>query len=149
MGESRFEPAVVVFCCWWCSYGAADLAGASKMSYPPNVRIVRVPCSGRVDLIHILRAFLDGADGVMVTGCLKDGCHYVDGNLKAERRVNRLKELLDQTPLGGDRLEMRFMSAAESNKFVEATGEFVEKIRRLGESPLKKSIRRVVYVREA
>lgn len=134
----EFEPKIVAFCCWWCAYGAADLAGTSKMHYPPNILIVRVPCSGRVDPLHILAAFENGADGVMVEGCLRDGgCHYIDGNMKAERRVKWLKEMLEAIGLGGDRLEMYFMSAGEPDKFVKAAHEFYERIKKLGPSPLK------------
>jgi len=136
--ETDFKPVIVTFCCWWCAYGAADLAGTSKMNYPRNIRIVRVPCSGRVDPLHILSAFQRGADGVMLEGCLKDGgCHYIDGNMKAERRINSLKEQLEGAGLGKDRLEMYFMSAGEPDKFVKAAEEFNERIKKLGPSPLK------------
>ncbi|MEM2906236.1 MAG: hydrogenase iron-sulfur subunit [Candidatus Bathyarchaeia archaeon] len=132
-----FEPKILAFCCWWCSYGAADLAGTSKMEYPTNVRIVRVPCTGRVDPLHILEAFSRGADGVLVAGCLKDGCHYVDGNIKAEARVMGLKKKLKAVGLGDERLEMYFMSAAQSDRFVQSVTEFTERIAKLGPSPLK------------
>ncbi len=132
-----FEPSIVAFCCWWCAYGAADLAGISKLDYPTNVRIVRVPCTGRVDALHILRAFEEGADGVIVAGCLKDGgCHYVDGNMKAERRVTGLKRSLEAIGLGDQRLEMYFMSAGMPDKFVQSVTQFTEGIRKLGPSPI-------------
>jgi coenzyme F420-reducing hydrogenase delta subunit len=138
MDESK-EPVVVTFCCWWCAYGAADLAGSSKMDYPSNVRIVRVPCTGRIDAIHILSAFQEGADGVMVEGCLKDGgCHYIDGNMKAEKRVTALKKQLEGIGFSGDRLEMYFMSAGEPDKFIKAAADFFEKMKKIGPSPLKK-----------
>ena len=138
MGKGKdFEPVVVAFCCWWCAYGAADLAGMSKMEYPVNIRIVRVPCSGRVDQMHILRAFKEGADGVVVAGCLEGGCHYVDGNIKCKRRVEDLKKKLEAIGLGSERLEMYFMSASMSTKFVECMKEFYERIKRLGPSPLR------------
>jgi F420-non-reducing hydrogenase iron-sulfur subunit len=133
----NFEPSIVAFCCWWCAYGAADLAGISKLDYPTNVRIVRVPCTGRIDPLHILKAFQEGADGVIVAGCLKDGgCHYVDGNMKAERRVNRLKRSLEAVGLGDRRLEMYFMSAGMPDKFVQSVTQFTEEIQKLGPSPL-------------
>lgn len=133
MGSTTFEPKIVAFCCWWCAYGAADLAGISKLTYPASVRIVRVPCSGRVDALHILRAFRAGADGVIVAGCLKDGgCHYVDGNMKAERRVKALKKALDSIGIGSERLEMYFLSAGMPDKFVEYTTEFARRIEQLG-----------------
>jgi coenzyme F420-reducing hydrogenase delta subunit len=135
--RDEFEPSIVAFCCWWCAYGAADLAGMSKMDYPTNVRIVRVPCTGRVDVLHILKAFKEGADGVIVAGCLKDGgCHYVDGNMKAERRVSGLKRSLEAIGLGDQRLEMYFMSAGMPEKFVQSVTQFTETIRKLGPSPL-------------
>jgi len=139
--KKDFEPVIVAFCCWWCAYGAADLAGSSKMDYPTNIRIVRVPCSGRVDPLHILHAFKEGADGVMVAGCLKDGgCHYIDGNMKAEKRVLQLKKQLESVGFGGDRLEIYFMSAGEPDKFVKAATEFYERIKKLGPNPLKKEV---------
>jgi len=137
--RSEFEPAVVAFCCWWCAYGAADLAGSSKMEYPANIRIIRVPCSGRVDPLHILHAFKKGADGVMVAGCLKDGgCHYIDGNVKAEKRIIQLKSQLKSVGIGTDRLEMYFMSAGEPDKFVKAARDFYERVSKLGPNPLKR-----------
>jgi len=133
MDQTVFEPKIVAFCCWWCAYGAADLAGISKLTYPSSVRIVRVPCSGRVDALHILRAFRTGADGVIVAGCLKDGgCHYVDGNMKAEKRVRELKKALDSIGIGNERLEIYFLSAGMPDKFVEYTTEFARRIERLG-----------------
>ena len=135
---TEFEPKVLAICCWWCSYGAADLAGTSKMEYPTNVRIVRVPCTGRVDPVHVLRAFNNGADGVIVAGCLKDGCHYVDGNIKAEARVMNLKRKLKAIGLGDERLEMYFMSAAQSDRFVQAVTEFTERTAKLGPTPLRR-----------
>lgn len=136
--SEEFKPVIIAFCCWWCGYGAADLAGLSKMDYPVNVRIIRVPCSGRVDPLHILDAFSKGADGVMVVGCLKDGgCHYIDGNMKAEKRILKLKKQLDSIGFGGDRLEMYFMSAGEPDKFVKAAREFYERIKGLGPNPLR------------
>lgn len=133
MEQTVFEPKIVAFCCWWCAYGAADLAGISKMTYPSSVRIVRVPCSGRVDTVHILRAFQMGADGVIVAGCLKDGgCHYVSGNMEADRRVKELKKALDSIGIGSERLQICFLSAGMPDKFVEYTTEFARKIEQLG-----------------
>jgi len=133
MSQTVFEPKIVAFCCWWSAYGAADLAGISKMAYPSSVRIVRVPCSGRVDTLHILRAFRNGADGVIVAGCLKDGgCHYVNGNMKADRRMKELKKALDSIGIGSERLQMCFLSAGMPDKFVEYTTEFARKIEQLG-----------------
>jgi len=133
-----FEPKIVVFCCNWCSYAAADLAGVSRYQYPPNVRIVRVPCSGKVDPIYILKALEMGADAVLVTGCLEGDCHYLTGNFYARDRVEHLKEDLKKIGLDG-RLEMFFASAAMGREFAEKMKEFTEKIRKLGPSPLRAS----------
>lgn len=126
------EISIVAFCCNECSYAAADLAGTSRIQYPAAVRIIRVPCTGNVDLTYILKAFKDGADGVIVAGCLKDRCHYTDGNLKAEARVEFLKDIFESIGLGRSRLEMYFMSSAMFDIFVDKVKEFTERIRRVG-----------------
>jgi len=125
------EPSIVCFACRWCAYAAADTAGVMRLQYPCSVRLILVPCSGRVDAIHILTAFARGADGVMVAGCLKDGCHYIDGNIKAERRVNAMKEALDVMGIEGERVEMFFLSAGMPDKFVESVINFTERINKL------------------
>jgi coenzyme F420-reducing hydrogenase delta subunit len=132
-----FEPVIVAFCCHYCAYTAADMAGSMRRSYPPNVHILRVPCSGKVDAIHIMKAFQKGADGVYVAGCLEGDCHFKDGNLKAARRVAYVKRLLDEIGIGGDRLEMMTMSAGMGERFAATASEFTEKIRRLGPNPVK------------
>lgn len=134
--KSAFTPRIVSFCCHYCSYGAADLAGTSKMSYPVNVEIIRVPCSGRVDPLHVIEALRDGADGVMVTGCLKDQCHFVTGNLHAEKRMQKLAKDLEAIGLGG-RLVFELMSAGMAGKWVESASSFYERILELGPNPLK------------
>lgn len=126
------DVSIVAFCCNECSYAAADLAGTSRIQYPATVRIIRVPCTGQVDLTYILKAFKEGADGVIVAGCLRDRCHYTDGNLKAEARVEFLKEIFESIGLGKTRLEMYFMSSAMSDVFVNKVKEFSEAIRKLG-----------------
>jgi coenzyme F420-reducing hydrogenase delta subunit len=138
VSEHGFEPVIVAFCCEHCAYAAADLAGTSRMQYPPNIRIVRLPCTGKADMLYILKAFQLGADGVMVCGCLKGGCHFTDGNLKCEARVQFLKRILDLLGFGGDRLDMFFMSSAMAGEFVKVAREFTERIRRLGPNPLFK-----------
>ncbi len=129
---SQFEPNILAFCCNYCAYAAADIAGVSRMQYPPNVRIIRLPCSGKVDITYILRAFEGGADGVMVCGCLKGGCHFVEGNLHAEDRIKLAKEILEAIGIGGERLNMYFISSAMAPKFVEVAKEVTENIRKLG-----------------
>jgi len=132
-----FEPIVLCFACQWCSYGAADLAGVSRIQYPPNVRIIRVPCSGRVDVLHVLRAFQNGADGVIITGCLIGDCHYIDGNVKAKDRVDVMRKSLGILGIDPERLQMGFASSAEGQKFAIMMTDFVEKTRKLGPNPLR------------
>ena len=140
MENNNFEPQIVAFCCHYCAYGAADLAGSMRLNYPANVKIVKLPCTGKVDIIYLLQAFEDGADGVYVAGCLEGNCHFTDGNIKAKRRVARAKKLLDEIGLDGTRLEMYNMSASMGPKFAEVAREMTKKIRELGPSPLRKKI---------
>lgn len=135
-GES-FEPIILCFACQWCSYAAADLAGISRIQYPPNIRILRVPCSGRVDVLHVVKAFLSGADGVIITGCLIGDCHYIDGNVKAKSRVEVMKKSLTALGTDPERLEIGFASSSEGQKFATMMTNFVEKIRKLGPNPLR------------
>ena len=108
--SEEFEPKILAYCCQWCSYAAADLAGSMRLQYPPNVRIIRVPCTGRVDTLYMLRAIEDGADGVFLSGCLLDDCHYVNGNYKALKRVEQVKGILrgpgHRARAGGDVLQL-------------------------------------------
>ena len=139
--SESFDPIVLCFACQWCSYGAADLAGVSRIQYPPNVRIIRVPCSGRVDVLHVLKAFQNGADGVIITGCLIGDCHYIDGNMKAKNRVDVMKKSLGALGIDLERLEIGFASSSEGKKFATMMTNFVEKIRRLGPNPLRVKVR--------
>lgn len=134
----HFEPVIVAFCCHYCAYTAADVAGSMRISYPPNVHIIKVPCSGKVDAIHIMKAFQKGADGVYVAGCLEGDCHFKDGNIKASRRIAYLKRLLDEIGVGGERLEILTMSAGMGDRFASTATEFTEHIRRLGPNPVKR-----------
>lgn len=134
-----YEPVIIGFCCHYCAYTAADMAGSMRLFYPPNVKIVRVPCTGKVDVIHIMRAFQKGADGVYVAGCLEGDCHFKNGNIKALKRVEYAKKLLDEVGIGGDRLEMINMSAGMGVVFARTATEFTEKIRSLGPNPSKQS----------
>jgi coenzyme F420-reducing hydrogenase delta subunit len=131
-----FEPVIVAFCCHYCAYTAADMAGSQRRCYPPNVKIVRVPCSGKVDTIHILKAFEKGADGVYVAGCLDGDCHFKNGNIRAARRVESVKGLLDEIGIGGERLEMVKMSAGMGERFADIAEQMTEKIRKLGPNPI-------------
>jgi F420-non-reducing hydrogenase iron-sulfur subunit len=132
----NFEPTIVAFCCHYCAYTAADMAGSQRICYPANVKIIRVPCSGKVDAIHILKAFEKGADGVVVAGCLEGDCHFKTGNFRAARRVAYVKKLLDEIGIGSERLEMVTMSAGMGDRFAEKAKEITEKIRGLGPSPI-------------
>ncbi len=132
-----FEPRIVAFCCRWCAYAGADLAGTSRISYPPNVRIIRVMCTGMVDEGYIMKAFEEGADGVLVAGCHPGDCHYVSGNLKAEKEVERVKKLLDAVGIGSGRLRLEWVSASEGEKFAKVVAEFVDELKKLGPSPIK------------
>lgn len=132
-----FEPRIVAFCCHYCAYGAADLAGVSRFQYPPNIEIIRVPCTGKVDVVYMLQAFELGADGVYVAGCLEGDCHFVTGNLRAKKRVEYAKQILDAVGIGGERLEMFHMSSAMGQTFAQVAWEMTERIKKLGPNPIK------------
>jgi coenzyme F420-reducing hydrogenase delta subunit len=133
----EFEPVIVAFCCHYCAYTAADQAGAQRLSYPANVKIVRVPCSGKVDALHLLKAFELGADGVYVAGCLAGDCHFASGNLRAARKVRQVRELMAEIGLESERIEMVLMSAGMGDRFAEVATEITERIRALGPSPIR------------
>ena len=137
---SEFEPKIIAFTCNWCSYAAADLAGTSRIGYPPNVEIIRVMCTGMVDPIYVLRAFEMGADGVLIAGCHPGDCHYISGNLRAEERVEILKRLLHTVGLENERLRLEWCSAAEGGKFAETIKGFVAQLKELGPSPYRKEV---------
>ncbi len=134
---SRFEPRILAFCCHYCAYAAADLAGTIRAQYPANVRIVRVPCSGKVDPLQILQALEKGVDGVLVAGCLEGGCHFQEGNLRARRRVEHLGRILDEIGMEPARLRMVNLSSAMGQGFASTITEFTEHVRQLGPSPLR------------
>lgn len=141
----EFEPKIVGFLCNWCSYAGADLAGVSRIQYPPNLRIIRVMCSGRIDPAFILEAFRSGADGVLLSGCHPGDCHYIAGNYKAQRRGILLKKLLEQLGLEPQRLRIEFVSASEGAKFATVVKEMVEDIKKLGPNPLKAQAESLIY----
>jgi F420-non-reducing hydrogenase iron-sulfur subunit len=128
---------IIAFCCNFCAYTAADLAGARRMQYPPNVRIVHVPCTGKLEMDHVLAAFERGIDGVLVAGCLEGGCHYIEGNLRAKRRIEAIREQLDEIGLGRDRLRMVNLSASMAPTFVQRVQEMIDTVTRMGPSPLR------------
>ena len=125
------EPAIIAFCCHYCAFTAADLAGTMRQQYPPNVRIVRLPCTGRAELNMFLQAFLEGADGVLVAGCEPGGCHFIKGNLRAMKRVDYAKQLLEEAGIDPERIEMRHIAASQGPLFAQVSRDFTEKIRSL------------------
>lgn len=138
--NKAFEPKILAFCCNWCSYAGADLAGVSRVQYPPNIRIIRVMCTGRIEPVHIIAAFESGgADGVVVSGCHPGDCHYISGNLRAEEQIKRLHRLFDIIGFDSRRLRLQWVSAAEGQLFGQYITEFVRLIKELGPNPLLKS----------
>lgn len=133
-----FEPRIVAFLCHWCTYTGADLAGTTRQQYPPNVRIVHLMCSGAVDVVYVLKALMDGADGVLVGGCHPGDCHYQSGNYKARRRVAILRNILAQLGIPEDRVWLRWISASEGKKFAETVTEMTEAIRAMGPCEFKR-----------
>jgi coenzyme F420-reducing hydrogenase delta subunit len=133
---AEFEPKIIGFLCNWCSYAGADLAGVSRIQYPPNMRVVRVMCSGRIDPIIPLEVFSKGADGVLILGCHPGDCHYSEGNLYEERKIKMVKKLLALTGLEPERLKLEWVSASEGQRFARLVSEFTEQIKNLGPSPL-------------
>jgi len=137
MSDKNFEPKLVAFCCHYCAYAAADLSGSMRLQYPPNVRIIRTPCTGRLEVEYYMKAFENGADGVLVAGCLEGGCHYIDGNLFAKKRVNATRELLEECGIEKERLRMINNSAAMATNLVNVINEMVDTIKKLGPNPVK------------
>jgi coenzyme F420-reducing hydrogenase delta subunit len=129
---SEFEPKIVAFCCNYCAFAAADLAGAMRLQYPPNVRIVKLPCTGTVDAIHLMKAFEDGADAIFVAGCLEGECHYLEGNLRAKKRIAYVKKLLAEVRIEPERIEMFNLSSAMGGRFAEIVEEMTERVIKLG-----------------
>jgi F420-non-reducing hydrogenase iron-sulfur subunit len=137
--KEEFEPRIIGFLCNWCAYAGADLAGVSRIQYPPNIRIVRVMCSGRIDPIFILEALRDGVDGVLIAGChLPSDCHYLSGNFKALRRITLLKEVLEDFGIEPERVKLEWVSASEGDRFAAIVRDMVEEIKKLGPNPIKK-----------
>ncbi len=129
---SDFDPKIVAYCCNFCAFAAADLAGAMRVQYPPNVRIIRLPCTGKVDAIHLMKSFEDGADGVFVAGCLEGECHYLEGNLRAKKRVAYVKKLLTEVGTDPQRVEMFNLSSAMGGQFAEYVEEMTKRIKEIG-----------------
>lgn len=129
---AEWEPKIIAFLCNWCSYAGADLAGTSRLQYPPNIRVIRVPCSGRINPLFIIKALTSGADAVMVSGCHPGDCHYLSGNMYARRRFVMLKRLLITAGIEPDRVHFTWVSASEGNRFASVVEDIVNKVKKLG-----------------
>ncbi len=132
----EFEPRIVGFLCNWCSYAGADLAGTSRIQYPPNIRVIRVMCSGSVDSVYVNRALIEGADAILIGGCHLGDCHYLNGNYKARRRMVLIKNILTTLGMEPERIWVKWISASEGQKFADTVSEIVEETKKLGPNPL-------------
>jgi F420-non-reducing hydrogenase iron-sulfur subunit len=135
--NNDFEPRIIGFFCNWCTYAGADLAGTSRIQYPPNVRVIRLMCSGALDPVYVIKALLEGADGILIGGCHPGDCHYQSGNYKARRRVAILRSILEQMGFEPERVWLRWISASEGRYFADTVTEMVAKLKELGPNPLK------------
>jgi F420-non-reducing hydrogenase iron-sulfur subunit len=136
MSDNTFEPKILAFCCHFCAYASADLAGSMRLQYPPGVRIIRTPCTGRLEVEYYMKAFENGADGVLVAGCLEGGCHFIEGNLIAKKRVTATRKILEESGLEMERLKMVNISAAMAKNLVDVIFEMVQTIKELGPNPI-------------
>jgi len=139
MNNNGFEPRIVAFLCNWCSYTGADLAGTSRLQYPPNVRVIRTMCSGAVDPVYVLKPLIEGIDGVLIGGCHPGDCHYQTGNYKTRRRFVALTEILKATGFEEQRVWLRWISASEGQKFADTVTEMVSALKEMGPNPLRTS----------
>jgi len=133
----NWDPEIIAFCCNYCAHSAAALAGSQRLQYPAGVRILATPCTGKLEMEHILEAFEKGVDGILIVGCLEGDCHFVDGNLRARKRTDRLCSILDEIGLGSERLKMVTLSDVMASAFVEHIKETMDTIRALGPNPLR------------
>jgi coenzyme F420-reducing hydrogenase delta subunit len=140
--DNNWEPKIVAFLCNWCSYAGADLAGVSRLQYGPNIRIIRVPCSGRVNPLYIVKALQNGADGVLVSGCHPGDCHYISGNLVARRKFALMKDFITYLGIEPERVQFSWVSASEGNRFAALINEVIEDVKRVG--PAKKLVKELV-----
>ncbi len=134
---NAFQPQLIAFCCNYCAYAAADLAGSLRLSYPPDIHVILLPCTGRLDELEVLHAFERGADGILVAGCMEGDCHFQQGNLNARRRVEHVQGLLEQIGLERGRVRMANLSSAMASEFARVAAEFSAQIHELGPSPLR------------
>jgi len=136
MADTDQDPRIVAFLCHWCTYTGADLAGTTREEYPAGIRILHLMCSGAIDVVYVLKALLDGADGVLIGGCHPGDCHYQTGNLKARRRIALLRRIMETLGLDQDRVWLRWISASEGNLFAETVREYSAVLEEKGENPL-------------
>ena len=136
-----WQPKIIAFLCNWCSYAGADLAGISRLQYPPNVRIIRVPCSGRMNSLYIIRALQHGVDGVLVSGCHPGDCHYITGNYHARRKFAMINSLLQYVGIEKERVHFSWVSASEGGKFAEVIKQVTDDVKKLG--PAKKMVKEI------
>jgi len=134
---SEFEPLILAFCCNWCAYAGADLAGTARISYPPNIRIIRVMCSGMVHPALVMDALSKGVDGVLIAGCHPGDCHYIDGNLKTERRFEAMRVMMEDLGIETERLRLEWVSSGEGEKFATVVREMTEQLKKIGPNPFK------------
>jgi F420-non-reducing hydrogenase iron-sulfur subunit len=139
--EQERLPEITVFTCIYCGYTAADMAGSLGLQYPADIKVVKLPCTGKMDTLYVLKAFEQGADAVMVVACTKGTCHHLEGNLRAEKRVGRAKMILDEIGLGGDRVEIFFVTGSQGYSFADAVSQMSERVKKVGTNPLKRSRR--------
>jgi Coenzyme F420-reducing hydrogenase, delta subunit len=137
MTDNQFEPKILAFCCHFCAYASADLAGSMRLQYPAGVRIIRTPCTGRLEVEYYMKAIENGADGVLIAGCLEGGCHFIDGNLIAKKRVNAIRNILEECGIDKERLRMVNVSAAGAVNLVKVIFEMVDIVKKLGPNSLK------------
>ncbi len=138
--QNGFEPRIVAYLCNWCTYTGADLAGTSRLQYPPNIRIIRTMCSGAVDPVYVLKPLLDGVDGIIIGGCHPGDCHYQTGNYKTRRRFVALQEILKASGFEDERIWLRWISASEGQKFADTINEFVTSLKELGPNPMRQAL---------
>lgn len=137
--EQEQLPEITVFTCIYCGYTAADMAGALDLQYPADVKVVKLPCTGKMDTLYVLKAFEQGADAVLVVACTKGTCHHIKGNLRAEKRVGRAKEILNEIGLSGERVEIIFVTGSQGYSFANAVNQLSERIQQIGFNPLKRA----------
>lgn len=137
---NTFEPKIIAMVCHWCTYTAADLAGTSRLAYPANVRLVRLMCTGMIDVKYVLKAFLDGADGVFIGGCHPGDCHYINGNLKAQKRIIGVRKIVEQFGFEPERLQLQWIGASEGPEFQQKMTQFVDAVKALGQSQVHQRV---------